>query len=384
MSQENELTEDILKRFEVTEPGALVENEKWWIDRQPALEKLGYMLRPRYRKGWVPSWEGTSRDHQEMEDGQRHAFEFNLDAIRTQDGAFVLLKKFSPSIGPHELDLNTYLSSSECSTNPHNHCAPLLDIVQLPNEDQKLMVFPLLRPFDDPPFETRGEVVAFITQIFEGVHFLHERNIAHRDISPNNIMMDASEMYPKPYHPVALDRRRDWRGAAAHYSRTRAPPRYHLIDLGMTRRYPDGPGRVLDAADPGADASAPEHASGAPPRCDPFAADVYHLGNVLRRTFLQVRTLTSSWLDGSQEYKNFGFIEALVGEMTGEDPARRPRMDEVVARFAEARRGMCAWELRARIVHRGESWHLKPWRTLSHWSRIAVDTFMRCAAIPDV
>lgn len=30
-----------------------------WRDRQPFLEAKGYMLRPRYRPGWVPSWKGS-------------------------------------------------------------------------------------------------------------------------------------------------------------------------------------------------------------------------------------------------------------------------------------------------------------------------------------
>lgn len=32
--------------------------EKSWRDRQAFLEASGYMLRPRYRPGWVPSWRG--------------------------------------------------------------------------------------------------------------------------------------------------------------------------------------------------------------------------------------------------------------------------------------------------------------------------------------
>ena len=32
--------------------------EVWWRDHQAWLQERGYMLRPRYRPGWVPSWEG--------------------------------------------------------------------------------------------------------------------------------------------------------------------------------------------------------------------------------------------------------------------------------------------------------------------------------------
>lgn len=31
--------------------------EQWWRDLQPWLERCGYLLRERYREGWVPSWE---------------------------------------------------------------------------------------------------------------------------------------------------------------------------------------------------------------------------------------------------------------------------------------------------------------------------------------
>lgn len=30
-----------------------------WIRRQPWLQSRGYMLRPRYRPGWIPSWKTT-------------------------------------------------------------------------------------------------------------------------------------------------------------------------------------------------------------------------------------------------------------------------------------------------------------------------------------
>ena len=33
-----------------------------WRNRQPALARHGYMLRPRYHPGWKPSWEEGNRD----------------------------------------------------------------------------------------------------------------------------------------------------------------------------------------------------------------------------------------------------------------------------------------------------------------------------------
>ncbi len=89
-----------------------------------------------------------------------------MDAIRVRDNLPVMLKKVLPVEGPHELRINKLFSSPELTTMPDNHCAPLLDIIELQNpEPHKLMVFPLLRPFNQPKIQTFGEFVAFFTQI---------------------------------------------------------------------------------------------------------------------------------------------------------------------------------------------------------------------------
>ena len=45
--------------------------EIWWVERQQALERAGYMLRPRYRPDWTPSWAGTNKLPLNFEDGHR-------------------------------------------------------------------------------------------------------------------------------------------------------------------------------------------------------------------------------------------------------------------------------------------------------------------------
>lgn len=46
---------------EEIEAGAfdLREHEEWWRDRYEFLQSKGYILRPRYKPGWIPSWQGT-------------------------------------------------------------------------------------------------------------------------------------------------------------------------------------------------------------------------------------------------------------------------------------------------------------------------------------
>ena len=92
-----------------------------------------------------------------------------MDATRIRDGRQVMLKKVLPADGPHELNINRLFSSPEHFGSRNNHCAPLLDVIELSANfnSQKLMVFPLLRPFNEPPIQTFREFVDFFTQICE-------------------------------------------------------------------------------------------------------------------------------------------------------------------------------------------------------------------------
>lgn len=136
---------------------------------------------------------------------------------------------------------------------------------------------------------------------------MHEQKIAHRrahfemfkssgshpnrDCTYNNIMMDASPMYTKPFHPVEQHMRRDWKGRAHHYSRTKRPPKYYWIDFGFSLRFDQLPALHLPQGT--GDQSVPEHQ---PNKfhipCDPFATDIYFLGNLIRLWFIQVSVVT--------------------------------------------------------------------------------------------
>ena len=90
-----------------------------------------------------------------------------MDATRHLDGTQVMLK-IVPTGGQQEVDITRWLSSPELRRDPRNHCVPLLETLELPNNpDQTLIVMPFLRPFDKPHFRTYGEFVAFFTQTCE-------------------------------------------------------------------------------------------------------------------------------------------------------------------------------------------------------------------------
>ena len=183
MSQELPDAGISLERPEM-QAGELNRLEKQWVNRQIALEKAGYMLRQRYRPGWQPSWTGTSEFFMNLEDGQAQAVSVKIsfqspseyadmqqnrvvmDATRISDGNPVMLKLLPPAEGPYELQINRLVSTEPLLSAPRNHCAPLLDVIELPNEP-KIMVHAQLRPFDDPPMQTYGEFVAFFSQLCE-------------------------------------------------------------------------------------------------------------------------------------------------------------------------------------------------------------------------
>ena len=98
-------------------------------------------------------------------------------------------------------------------------------------------------------------------------------------------MFDPSEMYPQGFHPTKPSRTRDFKNKAKRSTRTQQPPRYYLIDFGLSRQYLSR--EALDEALRGGDKSAPEHQNGT--QCNPFHTDIYYLGNLVRQEFMRVR-----------------------------------------------------------------------------------------------
>ena len=97
-------------------------------------------------------------------------------------------------------------------------------------------------------------------------------------------MFGASKMYPNGFHPVKINRNRNFKGTAKAYTRTQRPPVYYLIDFGLSRQYTSRD--VTDVPLRGGDKSAPEHRLRR--RCNPFQTDIYDLGNLVRHEFIEV------------------------------------------------------------------------------------------------
>ncbi|TFK64546.1 hypothetical protein BDN72DRAFT_963120 [Pluteus cervinus] len=349
-------------------PEDLRPSEIWWRDHQPWLETCGYALRERFKPGWIPSWtQGVpitqAEDYLGLTTGNL------IDAIRAADNGVVMLKKISRSVHPYEVELTAMWTEPHLVNHPHNHCVRLIEVLTPPDDsDIAIIVLPLFRRLFRPEFQTVGEVVEFFRQAFEGLKFIHENCVAHRDCNETNIMMDASAMYPEGWHlihqnlaPGALSFVHH--KVAKRFTRTEKPPKYYFIDFGISRRYDASDISPIEDIIRGGDKSPPEFENSTF-RCNPFPTDVFYLGNVIRLFFLD------GWPDRRKPgYHGIGFMRALVEEMVHEDPTKRPTMNEVVHRFNEILRRLSSWKLRSRLVPRKESAFETTIRAYQHWKR---------------
>jgi len=129
---------------------------------------------------WTPSWLATGKSPLESEDAhllrvcrpsnrlvlvltnpQTHL----VDAY-TDDGRVVCIKPV-PRNG-EETRIAKMLSTAEFRADPRNHCVPIIEVIEDPEDDSKsYMVMPFLRAADDPQFQHVKEIIDFVDQILE-------------------------------------------------------------------------------------------------------------------------------------------------------------------------------------------------------------------------
>ncbi|THU94245.1 hypothetical protein K435DRAFT_756735 [Dendrothele bispora CBS 962.96] len=340
--------------------GDLSDSERFWRDRASWLEEKGYRLRPRYRPGWMPSWAKKPSERYAYEDAYKAKETSHLmDALRVSDELMLMIKKVKvedPASPTREIRMNRLLCSGLFSADdPQNHCIPIYEVLQLPEDGQvHLVVMPFLQEWwpdwDEEPFNTIGEAVAFMRQTFEGVRLLHSRNIAHNDIKHDNIMVDSSPLYSHLLHPSVPGRRYDWRKAPARGSLTRNPVKYYMIDFGSALQYDPQNGPAREDPGYGGDRTLPEFEAHPKDPCDPFAVEVFRLGNLVRRFLM---TNQHVWkVEEVEDLKvnhAMDFMSDLVADMTQEDPSKRPSMDQVMTRFDDIVKGLSFVKLRSRF-----------------------------------
>ncbi|KAI5120179.1 hypothetical protein M0805_002647 [Coniferiporia weirii] len=293
-------------------------SEIWWRDHFNALLEHGYRLRPRYHPEWRPSWlDSPDKSPLLCEDSIKNPFSKTVDATRVSDGLIVYLKRVEKSSA--ERVIAQYLTTEGKLRDPRNHCIPILDHFEL-SEDIEIMVMPLLRPLDEPPFNSVDEAIDFVRQTLEGLTFIHSQNVAHRDCTYLNIMMDGKKMYPRGFHPVRFNFLPTEVEPAPYRNRSEVKGvKYFYLDFGISTRFQGGEVHEVVGRKCG-DGDVPELSSLVP--YNPFATDVFILGNLYKGQFLV-------------KYVNLKFLSPLIGAMTQEDPDDRPSSDKALELFEE-------------------------------------------------
>nr|VWO99344.1 Mannitol 1-phosphate dehydrogenase [Ganoderma boninense] len=252
-----------------------------------------------------------------------------MDATRVSDGKLVLLKRIATD--SMEIKIASHFSSRELREDPRNHCIPVLDVV--PDQDdptKSYLVMPFLRYVDRPPFESVQSILDCGEQLLEGLAFIHEHGVAHRDCAYKNLMMDATSLYPQGFHPVRLDRLpHNLRGWAPVRSRADAKAvTYYLVDFGISSWFRSEDTDRLVLGRSGLDQDVPELSDDTP--YDPFKVDIFVLGNFFRQHF-------------TGKFTNLTFLDPLVHQMIDQDPARRPSAADALRQWKKL--GKSTWSL---------------------------------------
>ncbi|VDB85842.1 unnamed protein product [Peniophora sp. CBMAI 1063] len=300
--------------------GRLLPLEVAWRDRQVFLQTRGYMLRPRLRPGWVPSWRTTNvpiihtEDHIPLPE-RKHL----VDATRVDDGKLVYIKRVKT--GDQESTILNLLNAPDKRADPRNHAVPILDQFQ-DDVDPSIsyIVMPFLRPLHRPPPERVRDCIDMVTQYLEGLVFQHEVGVAHRDCSLKNLLVDASALYPNGHHPIKLEFSSDYRKVVRPLPRSKHGVRYYYVDFGISSHIPPNSSSASNLVTGvfGRNQNVPELSDSVP--YDPLKVDIFSMGQVFEELF-------------TKTYSNTQFLKPLIQAMTAQDPAARPTAAETLAKW---------------------------------------------------
>ncbi|KAJ7162361.1 kinase-like domain-containing protein, partial [Mycena filopes] len=290
------------------------DQENFWVECQPFLLDHGYQLRPRYRQDWVPSWGTDQYSNRNYEDDLMVYWDRVLDATSIRDGKKVILK-YVPTDG-RESTIIRQLSSPELRSDPRNRTIPLLDIFPMPDSPWTFLVLPYCREFTYPPFHCRNEFVDAMSQFMEGLQFMHDHNIAHFDIAPQNMVMDEQRVIPNGSHFSRPWTHTGFWGLFSWKDRcTVAPVDYYYIDFGLSSYHPAGNDAAVRVGTLRTFPTIPELSQTVP--YNPFKVDIFQLGLTIHKLI--------------DEYFGLEDFRPVADAMTVADPRLRPEPAEALA-----------------------------------------------------
>ncbi|KAG2013082.1 other/AgaK1 protein kinase [Coprinopsis cinerea AmutBmut pab1-1] len=318
---------------------SLSEFERLWVDRYTFLLRKGLRLRPRYRPGWSPSWLDNGKAYFACEDYLRTTVPHVLDAENIKDGSVVCIKMLLQR-DSQEAQIVAFLSSERMLKEQWNHSGFLLDRFADPYPGTfEYLVMPLLRRFDDPEFGYVEEVIDFVTQVLEGLVFLHSHLIAHNDFTGANIMMDARPILPSGWHPASLGHIPDLSTKISPLSRIDNPVKYYIIDFGIAHRLQPGDAPIVRDCG-GRDRDAPELKRSR--EYNPFKLDVFTAANTFYNEL---------W----KKYHRLDFLADIILYGMAEDPDKRPSAPMVLERWYQVEKDISTLTRHLRLQRKEET-----------------------------
>ncbi|KAJ3511341.1 hypothetical protein NLJ89_g4151 [Agrocybe chaxingu] len=248
-----------------------------------------------------------------------------LDGIRRQDGLVVCIKMIQDPKKMRQIKIVEYFSTRRMSSDTRNHVVPFYDTFgDSFSPHIQYMVMPVLRKFDDPEFLSVCEVVDFVSQVLEGLSFLHENNVAHHNLTGEHIMMDAKSIIPTGWHFVSHFCEPDGMTKISPLERKHLPVRYYFVGFGNCYHIPPNTTPLVRDIG-GNDGDVPELFKGQP--YDPFKLDIYTLGNVFLKDLLR-------------KYHSLDFLHNLIESMRTPDFTQRPNAQMVLRLWYRIRDGL--------------------------------------------
>ncbi|KAJ6539066.1 hypothetical protein B0H19DRAFT_1176951 [Mycena capillaripes] len=303
-------------------------HKRRWCELQPLVESRGYRLPKEYRPERVSAWDERPKGYVE-EPNYPHL----LEGTRISDNRPVMLKFSRTDLW--EAVIFEHLASIP---DPDNHTIPLYDVITPPGTPDApaewcIVITPRLTDCKQRHFDKLRDFVDFLTQVLEGVCFMHRYNIAHTDVARTNIVWDARENLPDPSDPDV--RNPKGKGKKPQPARIK----YYFIDFGLACSFSSFEKRGLVKGVCGQHRNIPELSEEIP--YDPFALDIRQIGEMLKRDYTEV-------------YLGLDFLDPWMARLRDDDPSNRPKADQALAEFQALVSGLPEDKLKARLVGRGE------------------------------
>ncbi|KAJ7047632.1 hypothetical protein C8F04DRAFT_15324 [Mycena alexandri] len=316
-SNEVTLTEEEWDRY--------LSHKRRWCELQPLLESRGYRLPKEFRPERVSAWDKRPDGYVD-----RPHYPHLLEGTRISDNRPVMLKFSRTDLW--EAAIFEHLASIP---DADNHTIPLYDVITPPADPEApaqwcVVITPRLTDCRNRHFEKLREFVDFLSQVLEGVCFMHRYNIAHTDVARTNIVWDDRQ---------SLLDTSDLKGKTKSQKRQPARRKYYFIDFGLACSFSSFEERGFVKGICGQHRNIPELSEEVP--YDPFALDIRQIGEMLKRDYIEA-------------YFGLEFLDPLMVRLRADDPSTRPTATEALADFQVLVSALPEEKLRAQLIGRGE------------------------------